>query len=239
MNLGGCRCTRTTPQLLCLALACALLAGCAGVQRRVWAPAPDVQAAPLLARDWLAAPGVDMLRLQGRLLFGARKVGLTAMMRRDAGRRTARIVLMGDMGLTLCDMDVTPSGQIVHSAVPDLKKATRVLRHVARTVRRIFLLPGPGEAGEPEVRRFDAELMLPQRGPQLEGGPEVERVYDADTGLLVRLASPEAGWEVSFSEYEKMTQDGLPFPGRIEYRDTSGGYTVQLQLLSLQPAKSA
>lgn len=216
--------------LLCL---CLLLAACARLRPSAWQPAPPAEqelASRLLAGDWLGGEGKETLRLQGRLLFGSRTFPFSAFMRRTPQKQIARVALMGDMGVTLCDMDVTPSGYITHQAVPDLEKATRVQRHIARTVRRIFLLPLPGEDAQLFAR--EGEYMLRSTARE----QELERVYDATNLRLVRLASPEEGWEARFMEYEQNTHDGLPFPSRIEYRDASGGYSLQLLLLALKPA---
>lgn len=217
-------------KLFILFILCMLLPGCAAMQRTLWQPAPGQDAAPLLARDWLRNQDRQMLRLEGRLRIGSRKISLAALLRRDGERRTARLVLMGDMGMTLCDMDVTPSGHITHSSVPDLEQAPRVLGHVARTVRRLFLLPLPGD--DAPVWKDGNEFMLRCCLPDLE----VERVYAADTALLHRLQAPEQGWRADFSDYSQYYSDGLPFPRQIEYRDSKGGYTLQLLLVSLKPA---
>lgn len=220
-------------QLLALLCACLLLVGCVRLRPDPWQPAPETskkQTAQLLARDWLGKAGKQTLRLQGRLVFGSRKFPLSAFMRRDTAKRVARVVLMGDMGVTLCDMDVTPSGYITHQAVPDLEKATRVQRHIARTVRRIFLLPLPNK--DTRLWQREGEHMLRYTARK----QELERVYDAESLQLVRLVSPDEEWETRFLEYEKLSADGLPYPARIEYRDASGGYSLQLLLLSLKPA---
>lgn len=223
--------------LLAALLLCGLALGCARLRPPPWHPvAPDSaakMAAPLLEQDWLGLDGEYLLRLEGRLFIGSRDFGLSALMRRNGERHTARVVIMGELGVTLCDLDVTPSGHLVHKAAPDLEKAPRILKHVARTVRRVFLLPLPQAPSQAWQR--EGELMLRNESPE----EEAQRIYEASSGLLLGLESPSGGetrWQTRFNEYAQNPELGLPLPGRIEYADLSGGYRVHMLLLSLEPA---
>lgn len=212
-------------RMLCLGL-CLGLAAC-GVRSAAWLPAEPELAAALRQVDWLPpADTPQLLRLEARLQIGSRGFPLSAVLRRDT--RQLRAVIMSDMGLTLCDMEVTPVGHTTHKVLPDLEKRGQIQGHVARTLRRIFLAP---RLAEPfSVHRRGEELRLVSgRGDQ-----RLERIHDATTLRLVRIQAPEQGWTLSLPPPDPDAD--LPAKGRFEYRDRSGGYSVQALLLSLEPA---
>ena len=66
------------------------------------------------------------------------------------------------------------------------------------------------------------------------GDQRLERIHDATTLRLVRIQAPEQGWTLSLPPPDPDAD--LPAKGRFEYRDRSGGYSVQALLLSLDPA---
>lgn len=237
MNAGGVSIpkltysTKSFAPLWIVALCCLVAVSCARLRPSPWRQASPEAALTLLQTDWLADTGRRMARFQGRLLFGSRKVNLDVLVLRDGAKLTARAVTMGDMGITLCDMDVTPSGHIMHGGMPLLRKHPLVQKHIARTLRRVLLLPLPQAPYAVFDREAQNEIML----RYVAQGLTLERVYDAASGSLVRLQEAGGAWTVDFSEYQEHVGQDLPYPRRIEYRDVDGGYRVQTLLLSFEP----
>lgn len=221
-------------------LLCLPLSGCiAGKKRTVWVPAQGADASPLLAGDWLGQTGERIWQLQARVTLGSRKIMLDGMLRRTPPQGTARLILLAPMGLTLLDLEIADSGMQVHEAAKDLQKAPQVPRHVASTLERVFL-PPPSSG---EVRVFvdegapanspDYRLMLEQIAAD---GSRVRRIYQNSGGAdeqprLVRLEAPKAGWHATYEDYDDA---GAAMPRRIHFRDSAGGYAVEVLLFPAQ-----
>lgn len=231
------------------ALAILFVVGCASVRTHPWLEAPAAfdaaKAGELLANDWLGMEGVAMLRLEGRLEIGSRKLRLSAIVRRDGGNHVARVVVMGDMGLTICDLDVTPSGHITHSVAPDLKKAPSVVRHIARTFRRMLLLPLPENVDTAGRYARTGEYMLAYETAGVgakRAKSLLQRIYAApdteNAGRLTGLSAPDAEWELAFSDWQPAGNMRLPWPRRLAYHDASGGYTIHALLVSFAPEEA-
>ncbi len=217
-------------------LLCLPLAGCiAGKKRTLWIPTEGADAAPLLAGDWLGQAGEHVWQLQARVTLGSRKIMLDGMLRRTPPQGAARLVLLAPMGLTLLDLEIGNSGMQVHEAAKDLQKAPQVPRHVAHTLERVFLPPPAND----DVRVFadadapanspDSRLMLEQTAL---GGTRVRRIYQTggESGgspRLVRLEAPKAGWHATYEDYQGAE---TAMPRRIHFRDSAGGYTVEVLL---------
>jgi outer membrane biogenesis lipoprotein LolB len=217
-------------------LLCLPLSGCiAGKTRTVWVPAQGADASPLLAGDWLGQAGEHVWQLQARVTLGSRKIMLDGMLRRTPPQGAARLVLLAPMGLTLLDLEIAESGMQVHEAAKDLRKAPQVPRHVARTLERVFLPPPARD----DVRVFadegapanspDSMLMLEQTALC---GTRVRRIYQpgGESGgspRLVRLEAPKAGWHATYEDYDGAE---ATMPRRIHFRDSAGGYAVEVLL---------
>ncbi len=218
--------------LVCFLSILVFISGCvAGKGRTVWVPAPNVDLGALLDNDWLGQAGERVWQLQARVTLGARKVLLDGMLRRVPEEGAFRLVLLAPMGLTLLDLELAATGMRVHEMAKDLQKAPQMPRHVARTLERVFLPPPVGAS----VTVF-ADEDSPNRRLMLEqvttDGSRVLRVYQygdkaGEPPRLVRLEAPKAGWTAIHDDYDGAEAAG---PRRVEYRDSAGGYAVEVLL---------
>ncbi len=177
---------------LLLLFSFSIFSGCAGgmAKRVVWLPNEDVNVADVLAGDWLGGGAERTCQLQARITLGSRRVMLDGMLKLSPEKGLSHLVLLAPMGITFIDIEITPSGNVLHDLAPDLKQAQQVPRHVARTVRRIFL---PPPVADDDIRAFREQapdcgwIMLESRVLGSDG-ETVRRIYETSGDK-----PPEAG----------------------------------------------
>jgi len=171
-----------------------------------------------------AAPTMRWLG-EGRLEMdvAGRRLSCTAFVR-GLGNGQARLVLMGDEGVQLVDVETTPEDHRVRQELPDLKSGTPEL---ARMLGQAF-------ATHPESRSWrDDELIavVPDVVKQWEVRPdgtwiphakEVTRVYYGDPLLLRRVEGRSL--TITVADYRQVGDELVP------HVVTAEGFLVRIRL---------
>jgi hypothetical protein len=182
-------------------------------------PSPSLEGDPL-AGEWPAE--VWTLRHQVRIDFldQGRSFALDGLLRlstRD-GVPEIRALCLNPLGLTLCDMRVTPQeyrATVLHpgfAAIPDVE------RHMARCLRSVWFqaLPFAERAPAEGLERRANDYLRLDCGPTPTAG---------QGACVVTATGPGEGWSVSFTP-------GEPQPPVIIFSNESEGYGVRIRLIA-------
>jgi hypothetical protein len=132
---------------------------------------------------------------------------------RNADGPVADILCLGDLGLTLCAMTVTPQGYATRYLHPALAEIPRVEEHIALCVAGVWFAALPSAGGEG------------QNSPQQEAGALPEHSRTSGGVRLVRAAGSGLRWTVSYVP-------ATPQPARIVFTNERDGYTVSIRFVA-------
>lgn len=164
-----------------LRLAASLFLVCLGVS---CAPRTLMKDLPSLERRWPVTEQV--LRHKVSLeIPGQQRVSFDGLMRYGPGSEI-RVVCLGALGMTLCDMTITLESRETHFLQPSLSRIPEVEAHIALCLRSVWFASLASETrGEGAVREVYAGTVLEHRF--------------ADGRHTVTAQGPEAFWTVTFA----------------------------------------
>jgi hypothetical protein len=181
------------------------------------APVRPAEDLPALERQWPARARV--FRHKVNVDFPGKNAGLSfdgiVHVRAGAGRPAIRAVCLGALGLTLCDMTVTPEGYRVDYLHPALGKVPNIADHIALCVGSVWF------ASLPVAGRGEKDAVLRER----YGNTLLEHFSEKDSRRVVRARGPEAFWTLAYAPAE-------PQPPLVTF--SSDGYTVRIRFVAEQ-----
>lgn len=125
-----------------------------------------------------------------------------------------RVVCLTALGLTLCDMTITPTGYRTDVLHPSLAKVPRAAEHIALCVGAIWF------AALPVTEQEKGAIQRKTYGRTL-----LEHLKEPDGRRYVRARGPDAFWTVAY-------MPGEPHPPQIEFRNEREGYTVRIRFVA-------
>jgi hypothetical protein len=137
--------------------------------------------------------------------------------RAGAAGPVIRVVCLGALGLTLCDMTVTPEGYSVKYLHPALARTPDVARHIALCIRSVWF------ASLPFAGHEEKNIVLRER----RDDTPLERLSGEDGRRVVRALGPKTFWTVEYVPAE-------PQPRLVTFRNESDGYTVRIRFVAEQ-----
>ncbi len=181
-----------------------------------------LSASQLAQKHWSSTPAVYRMRHAALLEIGFRQIPMNGFMELNLVEGSARLVAMDSMGIKLFDLSVIGDRVEQHSMIPALARLPQLKQEIARSLRRIFLDPGPasGDVLETSKRSYSTERK--ERGIDLEfvfGGPD-------QTLLEKRGRGPGENWTVRYFDYQLLGQRHIP--AGILLHDRSAGYRLTL-----------
>lgn len=128
-----------------------------------------------------------------------------------------QILCLGALGLTLCDMTLSPTGHTTNFLHPSLAKVPEIEKHIARCVTAVWFtaLPArlPLDMREP-VREVYAKTLL-------------EHAVANDAHRTTRALGPKLFWTVTFLPEE-------PQPSTITFANQRPEYSVTIRFVEEQ-----
>jgi hypothetical protein len=126
-----------------------------------------------------------------------------------------RVVCLGALGLTLCDITITPDGYRADLLHPSLAKVPHVVEHIALCVKSIWFASLPlAEQGKKAVARRE-----------IYSRTLLEHMVEEDGRCVARALGPDAFWTVGY-------MPGAPQPPRITFHNDLEGYTVTIRFVA-------
>jgi hypothetical protein len=133
---------------------------------------------------------------------------------RNADGPVVSIACLGNLGLTLCAMTVTPEGHSTAYLHPGFAKIPRVEEHIALCVASVWFAALPSADGEKQhILQQEADGVLLEHSPANDGV------------RLVRASGSGVRWTVSYVP-------AIPQPERIVFTNERDGYTVRIRLVA-------
>jgi hypothetical protein len=197
---------RLLPVIVCLA--CLPAASCT--------PRAVPENLPPLERQW--PPQERIFRHKVHIDFPGKTTPYSfdgiARFSRNADGPVVHITCLGDLGLTLCAMTVTPEGHSTAYLHPGFAKIPRVEEHIALCVASVWFaaLPSAGGDGHDPPQQEAVNGALPEHS-RASGGVR-----------LVRASGSGVRWTVSYVP-------ATPQPARIVFTNERDGYTVRIRLV--------
>lgn len=185
-------------------------------------------AAELLGGLWTSGPALFLVRQSALFEFQGMRMPLAGVMKLDAGKKSARLVGMNDMGVKLFDLSVDRGGQTAHFVMPELARYPQFAEAVSGSVRRMFLDPEPSGEDLLAIGADSYRLTRERRGHRVDfifGGADRQLLEKSCTG-------PDEHWQVRYFEYRQ--QGAVPFPWGIILEDKRAGYRLTLWLESVE-----
>jgi hypothetical protein len=208
-----------------------LLAACAGpfFPPRPTAAVPAGRtAAELAASDWTRLPGRWLLTQAAEFSFQGRKLPMQGLLQLDAGRRTARLIAVNELGIKLLDIEVFAEGEKVHFLLPELARYPRLSEAVATSVRRMFLAPRPlaGDSLRRGADWYQLERAVGERSISFRFSGEQARLEG------IRVTAPGEEWQVGYYDYR--AEGKVEYPEKILLEDRVAGYRLRLKLQGMR-----
>lgn len=124
---------------------------------------------------------------------------------------SVRVVCLGALGLTMCDMTVSPQGYVTNSMHPSLARLPRIESHIARCVSAVWFASLPMEipAGGGVMR-------------EMYKGVLVEHSRSGDDQKITRALGPKVFWTVRHTP-------ALPQPREITFESQRPEYSVRIR----------
>ena len=177
----------------------------------------------LRSGQWLQADGTWRLRQGALLEIGMKKIPLEGFLRLDLQRRTARLVALNEIGLVLFDLQISPQGDQLVRAIPQLKERANFATGIALSLRRMFLQPDITANATVESAANLQLLTLKN------GGKVTLFSFDCQGDQRqLREISEKQGWRVQYNDYADFS--GFRLPEEIIYYDRSHAVKLTLWL---------
>ena len=182
----------------------------------------------LLATDWLAGEEVWRIRQTALLETRFRKLAMEGFLRLDLKTGEARLVALNEIGLVLFDLQVTADSEQLHRAVPPLEKRRDLMTTIAKSLRRIFLVPRPALS----------DRLVPQENVQslsrISTNGSQNFLFDCYGDLRESRWQGEAGsWSTHYNHYDE--RQNVRLPEEIILHDEEQGVRLTLEIKEVKP----
>lgn len=168
-------------------------------------PCPqELSAGVVVADHWLAAADTWRLRQSALLELRGRKLALEGFMILDLAQQRLHMVAMNDMGLVFFELIVTPEGQELRRALPQLQQPG-LAEGIASSLRRIYLEPRPQTTDSAQMRTTSLRLW------RSVATGDLSFVFDCNGRLRkTRQRSATQEWQVVYENYQLIAERGVP-----------------------------
>jgi len=185
-------------------------------------PCPqELSAGAVVADHWLGAADIWRLRHSALLELRGRKLALEGFMILDLVQQRLHMVAMNDMGLVFFELIVTPEGQELRRALPQLQQQSGLAEGIASSLRRIYLEPQPQKTDSAQMDKTRLHLWRPVTAGDLSF------VFDCNGRLReTRQSSSAQEWQVVYENYQLIAERGVP--EKIVMKDLQQAVTLTL-----------
>ena len=183
----------------------------------------DQELNELVAADWRQQQHIWRLRQTALFEFGYRKLAMECFLRFDPAAGELRMVAMNELGLVIFDLQVTHDGEILHRAIPQLKKREKLMTDIAGNLRRIFLMPLPCADDRLEHQDYA------QTFSRTSGQESTQFVYDCEGNLRQSSGDgPSGRWRILYNRY--VDWNGIRLPNQTLLSDASHRINMSFEL---------
>jgi len=118
----------------------------------------ELSAPAVVQQHWLNQSATWRLRQSALLELRGQKIALEGFMVLDLGAQRLQMVAMNEMGVVFFELIVTPEGQQLRRALPQLQQQRGLAEGIGTSLRRIYLKPQPQTSDPAQMRSTNLRL---------------------------------------------------------------------------------